>query len=455
MKAIERHLYLRNGIFYYRSALPRRLHDILDLKEIVISLDTQDRPQARLQVAKLDYQSLGLLSALEAGLMDAGSDQEAESCITQFLDGYDKLKNAVGYRKLRKIKKPERHSYWDIVEKYLTDCSEDAYYTRMQKESMFQLFKELIGNPAFQKIGVEEARQFKACLLKIPANAKKILKIDSFEGVDLDKIKAGKPQSPRTINKNLSCMIALFNWAIRAEYYKGNNPFSNLTVKDKKDKRFRRHPFNGQEIKTLFQSPIYTGCRGEEWGKRFIKGNRLIQDGLYWIPLIGLYSGMRLNEICQLHLSDIRKEDGVLIFDINDSSDKSLKTSSSRRTVPVHQELIQRGLLEYLSEIADKKEIRAFPDLTRGKNTSYANVFSKRFRRLLVALEIKKEGLCFHSLRHSFADGLRNAGVERPIAMALMGHQSAKEVHDCYGYGYNLRVYPVSTYWTEGRALLR
>ena len=56
------------------------------------------------------------------------------------------------------------------------------------------------------------------------------------------------------------------------------------------------------ELQTLFTCPIYTGCKGQSTTHRLKVGDNIYQDYLYWIPLIGLYSGMRLNEICQLLL---------------------------------------------------------------------------------------------------------------------------------------------------------
>jgi hypothetical protein len=55
-----------------------------------------------------------------------------------------------------------------------------------------------------------------------------------------------------------------------------------------------------------------------------------------------------LGEICQLYVADIRQEDGIYIFDVNDDGDdKALKTASSRRKIPIHSELIKRGFIEY------------------------------------------------------------------------------------------------------------
>jgi integrase len=35
---------------------------------------------------------------------------------------------------------------------------------------------------------------------------------------------------------------------------------------------------------------------------------------MYWLPLIGLHSGMRINEIAQLALADISLQDGIHAF---------------------------------------------------------------------------------------------------------------------------------------------
>ena len=58
------------------------------------------------------------------------------------------------------------------------------------------------------------------------------------------------------------------------------------------------------------------------------------------MPLIGLYSGLRMGEICGLQLEDIKKIDEVWCFDVNEEQDKRLKTVNSKRIVPVHPHLI-------------------------------------------------------------------------------------------------------------------
>ena len=82
-----------------------------------------------------------------------------------------------------------------------------------------------------------------------------------------------------------------------------------------------------------------------------------------WVPLIGMYSGMRLNEICQLQLTDIREsKDGIPYFDVTDSDDpqnKRKKNDNSKRAVPIHPELVSLGLLQYVEEL--NRARRVFP----------------------------------------------------------------------------------------------
>lgn len=436
MKAVERHLYIRKGYYYYRSGIPRNLRPILPLNEFVIALGTQDLSVARVQSVQLDYEITQKIRLLQQNLSGLLPDQSPDNVIHSFLSEIEKIKISFGYQVPysfdhskwgeRKNSKNNKFLFSHAVQKYLDDCPSDSHSTRFQKEATYRLFQQLMGDLPLNDIGINEAREFKTLLQKIPSNAKKQYDIESFENVDLDKLK-GKPQHPKTINNRLAYIVAMFNWAIRTGYYHGQNPFFNLMIKIKKNGEERRHPFKPEELKALFHSDLYKNYH---------------QNSMIWVPLIGLYTGMRLNEICQLYVSDIKKEKGIYIFDVNDDGqDKALKNPSSRRRVPIHKELIRKGFLDYVDEQVNMGETRLFPDIPRGASAkSYSSTFTKRFWRLLLALKIKRQGLCFHSLRHTFIDGMRNAGVERSIVMALTGHQSSKEVHDSYGYGYNLSI---------------
>ena len=100
-----------------------------------------------------------------------------------------------------------------------------------------------------------------------------------------------------------------------------------------------RYPFSEKQLRKLFSSPVYTGCKSAS--RRSAKGQHVIRDGKFWIPLIALYSSMRLGEIVQLLVGDIKSEHGVAYFDIcrGEGEKKQIKTASSMRRVPIHKML--------------------------------------------------------------------------------------------------------------------
>ncbi len=394
MKAVEKHLYNRRGYFYYRSTLPRHLQGLLPMREIVIALNSQDVREARILAAQLNYEEAKTLQSFQYALKDAPPDLFPEKAVAECLDKLGSLKQSAGYEPALNTGHPawsrkrgkQSHGllFSDLCQKYMKDCVSDKKTTRDKKQTSFDLFIDLLGDLPINKITIEQGRAYKAFLLKIPAHAKRDYKITSFKNVDWGKLKDAKPQHPKTINNRLACLVALFNWAIRGDYYTGKNPFSNLVIRKVKQVSSAYSPFTPDEIKAFFHTPIYTGCMGDKWAHRLTEGTEIIEDSLYWVPLIGLYTGMRMNEICQLHIDDLKQEGGIWFFDINDdSSDKALKTSSSRRKVPIHQALITKGLLEYRQSMIAKKEKRLFPDIPFSKEGNYAFVFSKRFARLL------------------------------------------------------------------------
>ena len=97
-----------------------------------------------------------------------------------------------------------------------------------------------------------------------------------------------------------------------------------------------------------------------------VAGSLIIRDDKYWLPLLGLYHGNRLEEFAQLHRSDVRCEDGIWYMDINDDDQKQLKNDQSKRRVPVHPFVQELGFLEYVNSVATEPKGRIFPQLRPG-----------------------------------------------------------------------------------------
>jgi len=436
MKSIGNHLYDRNGNFYYRLKLPRNISEILLMKELVIALGTREILKARLLTARLDYELEGLFH-----LMIEGED-------ISFHDRLENLKTSMGIQSYRKPNYMSRQGHTIllqsqgsskalfsyVVEEYLKDCVSECIRTKQKKRAVFDMFKEIMGDMPIAKIKREHARQFKSLLLKMPSNIKRQMKADSYADIDWKNLPKGQPQSHVTINLKLACLGALFNWAKQNDLFSGDNPFSHLSIKATKTRQ--RDPFSKEQLRALFDSPIYTGCQSDSnRTTRVTEGNMIIKDALYWIPIVALYTGMRMNEICQLERTDIKQQDGIWFVDVNDEGQKSLKNKSSARIIPIHQFLIDKGFLEHVKG----KHGRIFDDIKLGNNGTYSYTFSKQFTHSMKLLGLRDERVCFHSFRHNFIDGLREGGVDKHIAMKLVGHQGENTIHDSYGFGYSLQ----------------
>lgn len=201
--------------------------------------------------------------------------------------------------------------------------------------------------------------------------------------------------------------------------------------------REERDPFSSNELNAIFSAPVYTGCKSaREW---LSPGALVRRDaGIFWVPLLGLFTGARLGEIIQLYTADIGEQDGIRYFDINaNGDDKRLKNPNARRRIPVHRTLIDLGFLEHVEERRRKGEKRLFPDLEMGADGYYSSPFSKRFGRFLGAVGVKRRTNAFHSFRHSFEDACRASGVSKEVMDALQGH-GERGMSARYGSGFGL-----------------
>jgi len=151
----------------------------------------------------------------------------------------------------------------------------------------------------------------------------------------------------------------------------------------------------------------------------------IIKDHHYWLPVLALYSGARLEEMGQSLCSDIKHERGIYYLDINgDGPGKSLKTASSWRKAPIHPVLVKLGFLAYVDALRTDGEPQLFPGLKldrRGKRT--AN-YSRAFGQYKRAIGIDDPRKVFHSFRHTFKQACRGGAANEEVHDALTGHSS-------------------------------
>lgn len=247
--------------------------------------------------------------------------------------------------------------------------------------------------------------------------------------------------NPKTVELHIASAKSFLTWAQQNGYW-DNPPISGLTiekVKRPKGKKARR-PFHEDELRALFSAPIFTGCVGRR--RRNDPGKALIKDATYWLPILAYYTGARLGELVQLHLSDVSKDDGVHFIDINEENiasggaEKHVKSEAGIRRVPIHRDLVELGFLTFVGQRRKKpaalKTNRLFYEMPYGADGQASTVFSKRFGRIMDAAGLSDPALVFHSFRHTVQDALRNAKQEAYVIHRIVGHD---EGHVSGGYG--------------------
>ena len=172
--------------------------------------------------------------------------------------------------------------------------------------------------------------------------------------------------------ERMAHLAGFFGWLERRGYLK-SNPAAGLrgeTGATKAERRDRardgaddeegREPFTGDQLRAIFGQLHFEVGHG-----RHVKKPACWYPFEFWLPLLGLFGGLRIKEGSQLHLDDLRWVDGVWVLSINESTaDKSLKNEQSVRLVPVHPELVRLGFVDYCDALRVAGFKRVFPELT-------------------------------------------------------------------------------------------
>lgn len=303
-----------------------------------------------------------------------------------------------------------------------SDISPD---TISQNKGVIQLFAEFVG----EDLPVDQLRrrhvaEWRDQLYLMPKMAKQVtaLKNLKFKEIIAANQKLGRPTiDPKTINRYLSALSPFAKWLAANDLV--NNPImvDDMFIKLDRTKP-KRAPFSDEQLKRLFGSPLFRGCLSDTAEHK--PGNFAIRDWRYWLPLIALFSGMRLGEIAQLLVDDVQDMHGIWVMHVTTDGDdaKKLKTVGSERIVPVHSELIALGLLDYHKRIREAGHKRLFPEIKPDSRGFMSGVPSKFLNTYLDRIGVKTKTVTMHSFRHLFADRLRAAGYLDQEFGFILGH---------------------------------
>jgi integrase len=230
----------------------------------------------------------------------------------------------------------------------------------------------------------------------------------------------------KTQNKYISYAHGLYDFLLEEADLTMRNPFEGIMHPKKiieREQEDGRCPWQKSDLQKLFDSPIWRGCQSA--ARRSQPGAEVIRDARYWIPLLGAYAGLRLEEACQLRVDDIAEIEKLPCILVRRSKQKGqgLKNAQSVREVPIHRSLIASGFLDHAAKMRSTGTDWLFPELEPGGPyllRGYA--FSKQFTEYRKAIGLFQPWLDFHALRHSFTTTLKNLRQPGDQISALLGH---------------------------------
>ena len=331
----------------------------------------------------------------------------------------------VKYNKVESLPSP---LFSEIIPKHLELMRRNKRreQTIKETEQTYEDVIELIGDKPISEYTNLDGRDYRTSIISLPKNRKKIKKYRNFNLNELLKMDVQEEDrlSGDTQTKLISRMTSLWNFLID-EYpeYVTQNVFKkkSVTISTKKAKD-KRESFTDEDIKTIFHHKNFLPSIFET------NANQVIKYPYYWIPILAILMGARLEEICQMRVTDIKKVSGIWIYRIREEGDygsevTKVKNPYSERDIPLHSELVDTlGFVNYVKHIKKLGKERTFWELPKRGNVYHKNVGKFFNQKYLVKIGLKKKGKSFHSFRHSVETQLANANVNGRYIDFLQGH---------------------------------
>ncbi len=315
-----------------------------------------------------------------------------------------------------KTKQKDQPKLSKVIPKFVSEFMKAGRWTEKTKsenEAVFELFMEISGDVLINQYDHQAIRNYKETLGKLPANRNKIEKYRDKTIDEILDLPDVKPMAVNSINKNIRRLGQLFKWSVQNGYIE-RNIVEGMSLPETKRQDQYREVFDQEDLEKIFSSPIH-------------KNKEYLHSYYYWLPLLGLYTGARIEELCSLYLEDFKVEHGVNVISVNSDHDKKLKSKAAERLIPVHPELEKLGLLNHIDKLRAKNEQRLFSELQRSRD-GYSQTCSKWFGKFKLKLGITSQFKVFHSFRHTVANTLKQANVPREQAAEILGHDRGKDV---------------------------
>jgi integrase len=321
---------------------------------------------------------------------------------------------------------PRLEELWNAF--YQDKVTRNSWRKRTEEKyvAAFNVVLDILGNLELSRCGSDTWLRLTQGLKKYPSNKNKY---KQFMGKPFDPAMSTMPGfeelSTDSINFHIGLISGMFQFALedRRRWRIDQNPFSKKQVKEThvKAPNELRRDFTRKEIEEIFVE--------------LSKVRRLVEPEKFWVPLICLYSGMRINEACQLRTDDIEFIDDIPVFQIQHRPQLFQETKNGKsRTVPIHKTLEKIGFIDFFKDQRKKKEERLFPRLELYKGKWHRKVDNWFNRTVLRSHMNKDDNVSFHSTKHTFINWYQQTVsmdvTQLKILKNIAAHYDNRELSD-------------------------
>jgi len=390
-----------SGIYYLRRRVPDDLRHIIGKTEIRRSLNTRNHQQAKSAFAVAYAESEQLFHDARLGLY---VPQHQTKALTS---------------RLPMVSQPEEKGKRPLLSEILTGyvkailmSDRSAYVSRRHGVDYSRAVNRFITDMGDKPIAAIQPSD-------IHAFAAKLLQPTS------EQVKPLATSSTRLLLARLSSVMAFAvdHGQIEINPVTASRVHKRLGSGKPKRRLDDNRGYKWDELVTLFSNAEFQKLRTAEGRPG---------HALFWIPLMAAYTGGRREELAQLYVRDIHQHESGSWFIriIDDRPDKSVKTDSSRREIPIHEDLIALG---FLTLVQDRQpEDRVFPQLIKVSD-GFAGIVTKAWRPITEKCGVYNPGRNpLHAFRHSFKTLAREHGIPKEVSDWITGHATG-HIGDSYG----------------------
>lgn len=304
----------------------------------------------------------------------------------------------------------------------------------------FERFIFIVGDLPLSKLDFPVLEYFRDTLPQFPKSFKKKARYKDARSVEAVLLlsKGDERIDPETASQSMTRVSTLLGFAEHRKYIDTNYAKGLSATGQKAGAQDKVDPYVMDELNAIFSHDRYTG-------------NGKITIAEYWIPLIALFQGMRLEEVGRLRVDDIKHDSKFWIIDLWDRL--HLKNNAAVRKIPLHQTLLDLNFLDFVKHMKAKGHHRLFPELKpdptedgwnkelNPSNKRVTNKFSDKYRTLTQKIGIwKVRKKVFNSFRHTFMYQLKIQLTDDKLVDALVGHSDQNLSTGLYGWRYPAHV---------------